>query len=79
MKIYSVQAFALRRSTPFYAEMANVTGGYHLHLKKFDDIFDFIMAISYREYGQDFLEVATFLFRISEDIRTEYWHFIFVS
>ena len=53
VRIYSVQCGSI---TQFYKSIADRTGGKHLKLKQFQNIFDFIMAVCYREKGGDFLD-----------------------
>ena len=47
-----------KESTPFYEELAKRTDGKHLHLDKFSNIFDFMMAICYKEHGVEYFEVS---------------------
>ena len=58
IKIYGVQAFENDDGTKFFQEMTEMAAGHHLKLKQFSNISDFIMAICYRERGDDFLEVS---------------------
>ncbi|XP_067677857.1 uncharacterized protein [Haliotis asinina] len=55
VKIYGVQCST--SSMKFYQTMSKVTGGRHLKLDNFTNIFDFLMAICYREHGADTLHV----------------------
>ena len=56
-KVYGVQAFENEESTTFFQELTDLTSGQHLKLGDFSHICDFIMAICYREKGEEFLEV----------------------
>ncbi len=49
ISVYAVQALNRRHATPFYRELANVSGGFHLNLDQFSEITDMIMAICYRQ------------------------------
>ncbi|XP_046366089.2 uncharacterized protein LOC124141935 [Haliotis rufescens] len=55
IKIYGVQCGT--DNTTFYETISNETGGRHLKLDNFTNIFDFLMAICYREHGEDILHV----------------------
>ena len=58
IKIYGVQAFENATSTAFFQELAVIMSGQHLKLGNFSHVCDFIMAICYRERGEEFLEVS---------------------
>jgi hypothetical protein len=49
VSVYAVQALNRRHATPFYRELANVSGGFHLSLDQFAEITDMLMAICYRQ------------------------------
>ena len=53
-------------TTAFWQGLAYRSYGHHLTMKSFSNIFDFIMAIAYREQGADQLEVG--VIRIPTDI-----------
>ncbi|XP_071118680.1 uncharacterized protein [Haliotis cracherodii] len=55
VKIYGVQCGT--GNTTFYETISNKTGGRHLKLENFTNIFDFLMAICYREQGAEILHV----------------------
>ncbi|XP_046566865.1 uncharacterized protein LOC124275379 [Haliotis rubra] len=55
VKIYGVQCSD--RATRFYQTISKETRGRHLKLDNFTNIFDFLMAICYREHGADILHV----------------------
>ena len=42
----------------FYKSLSDIGKGSFLELKSFDSIFDFMMAICYREHGEDALVVS---------------------
>lgn len=46
---YGVQALNRRHATPFYKELAHLSGGFHLSLDQFSEITDMLMAICYRQ------------------------------
>ncbi|XP_025108346.1 uncharacterized protein LOC112572731 [Pomacea canaliculata] len=56
VKIYAVQALNRSESTKFYSSLARTTKGRHLKLDQFNNIFDIIMAVCYRERGVEFVE-----------------------
>ncbi|HLZ62423.1 MAG TPA: vWA domain-containing protein [Ktedonosporobacter sp.] len=49
VSVYAVQALNRRHATPFYRELANLSGGFHLSLDQFSEITDMLMAICYRQ------------------------------
>lgn len=49
ISIYAVQALNRRHATPFYRELAHMSGGFHLSLDQFAEITDMLMAICYRQ------------------------------
>lgn len=61
--MYSVQCETNDTATPFYKHLADETNGVHLKLGQFSEIFDFLMAICYREHGEEFLQVSLTLLR----------------
>ena len=56
VRIYSVQCGGYSGSTEFYKSISDRTAGKHLKLNQFQNVFDFIMAVCYREKGADFLD-----------------------
>lgn len=56
-RIYPVQVGTWGEATKFYETLAAETGGRHLRLSEFQNLLDFIMAVCYREHGEDFLQV----------------------
>ncbi|XP_064603770.1 uncharacterized protein LOC135469159 [Liolophura sinensis] len=55
VKIYAVQCLNEPGVEIFYEGLADITAGRHLKLNQFSNIFDFLMAICYREKGAEFL------------------------
>ncbi|XP_067678222.1 uncharacterized protein [Haliotis asinina] len=53
IRIYGVECDS--RATTFFQTISKETGGRHLKLDNFTNIFDFLMAICYREHGADTL------------------------
>jgi hypothetical protein len=49
VSVYGVQALNRRHATPFYRELAMMSGGFHLSLDQFAEITDMLMAICYRQ------------------------------
>lgn len=56
INVYAVQALARRHATSFYQEMAKRTGGLHLELHQFNAVNDLIMAICYKQEGEEALK-----------------------
>ncbi|XP_067678221.1 uncharacterized protein [Haliotis asinina] len=55
VKIYGVERGS--GTMEFYKRMSQETGGRHLQLDSFSNVFDFLMAICYREQGSDLFDV----------------------
>lgn len=57
VSVYAVQALGgtYPQATPFYQEVAKATGGFHLSLDQFSHIRDTILAICYKQAGNDSL------------------------
>lgn len=51
--VYGVQALNRSESTSFYREIAKGSGGLHLNLNQFRQVVDLIMAIAYKQAGED--------------------------
>jgi len=69
VNIYSVQALnsGNGKSFTFYKQMSNITNGYHLFLDQFSYINDILLAICYKQLGEDRL------IRFQQDLaRTKY-------
>lgn len=54
--VYPVQCLSKAYATPFYRELATMTGGYHLELDQFSEIVDLLRAICYKQVGNDQLQ-----------------------
>lgn len=53
VRIYSVKCGSVDESKHFYTEIARKTDGQFLNLKDFKNVFDFLMAVCYKEKGDD--------------------------
>jgi hypothetical protein len=51
--VYGVQALGRRHADPFYREIAEKTGGFHLALDQFSCIVDTILAIAFKQAGPE--------------------------
>ncbi len=51
--VYGVQALNRSESTSFYREIAKGSGGLHLNLNQFRQVVDLIMAIAYKQAGEE--------------------------
>ena len=47
--VYGIQALNRAHATPFYQELANKSGGFHLNLDQFSYITDFFLSICYQQ------------------------------
>jgi hypothetical protein len=56
VKVYGVQALRRSHATPFYREIAKITGGFHLELDQFSDIINLIYAVCYQQQGAEHLK-----------------------
>lgn len=56
INVYAVQALGRRHSTKFWQEVAEKTGGFHLELNQFRYVEDMIMAVCYKQDGDEALE-----------------------
>lgn len=56
IKIYSCQALPSRYSAPFYKKIADLTGGYHLELDQFSNLYYLIMGVGLQQMGNDVLQ-----------------------
>ena len=56
VRIYGVQCGGYG-ADKFYADIANRTGGHHLKLSDFKNVFDYLMTVCYRETGEDLFNV----------------------
>jgi hypothetical protein len=51
--IYGVQALGRRHAAPFYREIAERSGGFHIPLDQFAQVTDMLLAVTYRQQGED--------------------------
>lgn len=54
--VYGVQALNRRHATPFYKELADRSGGFHISLDQFSYITDLFLAVCYQQASEDQLE-----------------------
>lgn len=54
--VYGVQALGNSHARHFYEEIARTTGGFHLELDQFSQIGDLIMAICFKQQGNEALQ-----------------------
>lgn len=54
--VYGVQALGRRHATMFYQEIAQKTGGFHLALDQFSYIVDMLLAIAFKQVGNEQLQ-----------------------
>jgi hypothetical protein len=53
VSVYGVQALNRKHATPFYKEIAEESGGFHLALDQFAYITDMILAICFKQAGDE--------------------------
>lgn len=72
INVYGIHAMpgCRKHSKPFYQEIAQKTGGFYLTLDQFSNITDLIMAICYKQEGEDSL--ACFENKLKEKGRMNY-------
>jgi predicted DNA-binding WGR domain protein len=63
--IYAVQALNRSHAKRFYEELARVGGGYHVPLDQFSFVTDMVMAVCYRQSGEEQLQ------RYEEEVKTQ--------
>jgi hypothetical protein len=51
--VYGVQALGRKHATPFYRELAEKSGGFHLDLDQFAYITDLVLAICYKQSSDE--------------------------
>jgi predicted DNA-binding WGR domain protein len=51
--IYAVQALNRKHATGFYQELARISGGFHVPLDQFSYVTDMVMAVCYRQTGEE--------------------------
>lgn len=54
--VYGIQALNRPHATPFYNELAEKSGGFHLNLDQFSYITDFFLAVCYQQSSKDQLQ-----------------------
>lgn len=54
--VYGVQALNRAHATPFYKELADRSGGFHISLDQFSYITDLFLAVCYQQSSEDQLE-----------------------
>lgn len=53
VNVYAIQALSRPHATAFYQEVAKTTGGFHLNLDQFSHIRDMILAICFKQTGDE--------------------------
>jgi len=56
INVYGVQALNRTHATKFYEAISEETGGFHLELDQFANITDLIMAVAYKQQGDEHLQ-----------------------
>lgn len=56
IQVYGVQALRRGHATSFYQEIANKTNGIHLNLDQFSHVQDLILAVAFKQKGEDYLK-----------------------
>ena len=56
ISVYGVQALNRSHATPFYQELANKSGGFHLNLDQFSYITDLFLAVCYQQSSNEQLQ-----------------------
>lgn len=56
INVYGVQALNRKHATKFYEDISEETGGFHLELDQFSSITDLIMAVAYKQQGNEVLQ-----------------------
>ncbi|MFO0880542.1 MAG: WGR domain-containing protein [Gemmataceae bacterium] len=63
--VYAVQALNRRHATKFYEDLARLTSGYHVPLDQFSYVTDMVLAVCYRQSGEEQLQ------RYEEEVKTQ--------
>lgn len=63
--VYAVQALNRSHAKRFYEELARLGGGYHVPLDQFSFVTDMVMAVCYRQSGEEQLQ------RYEEEVKTQ--------
>ncbi len=54
--IYAVQALNRKHATRFYQDLARISGGFHVPLDQFSHVTDMVLAVCYRQSGEEQLQ-----------------------
>jgi len=57
ISVYGIQALGRSHATKFYEEIAKMTGGFHLELDQFSKAQELILAVCYKQSGDEALRV----------------------
>lgn len=57
ISVYGIQALGNAHAAPFYQEIAKMTGGFHLQLEQFSRAQEMILAVCYKQTGDEQLRV----------------------
>ena len=60
VRIYGVQCSGYSSTKDFYKKLSAATDGICLELENFTNMFDFMMAICYREHDETLLQVCCY-------------------
>jgi predicted DNA-binding WGR domain protein len=63
--VYAVQALNRGHATRFYEELARISGGFHVPLDQFSYVTDMVLAVCYRQTGEEQLQ------HYEEEVRTQ--------
>ncbi len=54
--VYAVQALGRNHATRFYEDLARISGGFHVPLDQFSYVTDMVLAVCYRQSGEEQLQ-----------------------
>ena len=54
--VYAVQALGRKHATRFYEDLARLSGGFHVPLDQFSYVTDMVLAVCYRQTGEEQLQ-----------------------
>jgi predicted DNA-binding WGR domain protein len=63
--VYAVQALNRRHASKFYEDLARISGGFHVPLDQFSYVTDMVLAVCYRQSGEEQLQ------RYEEEVTTK--------
>jgi predicted DNA-binding WGR domain protein len=63
--VYAVQALNRKHATRFYQDLARISGGFHVPLDQFSHVTDMVLAVCYRQSGEEQLQ------RYEEEVTTQ--------